>query len=65
METIKLKDGRTVLKKHYVQAKTKSLIEFGYSNLKEEEVYEQLEKIIKGQELSVIGMFMEDDIYKQ
>lgn len=59
---LKLEDGRVVSKKDYITAKTKSLQEFGYTNLTEKEVSIQLDKILKGEELSVIGMFMEDDI---
>ena len=62
METVKLEDGRIVAKKDYITAKTKALKEFGYTNLTEKEVAEQLDKILKGEKLSVIGMFMEGDI---
>ena len=62
METIKLEDGRIVAKKDYITAKTKALKEFGYTDLTEKEVAEQLDKILKKEELSIIGMFMEDDI---
>jgi hypothetical protein len=62
MATIKLEDGRVVSKKDYITAKTKALKEFGYTSLTEKEVSEQLDKILKGEELSVIGMFMKDDI---
>lgn len=62
MENVKLTDGRTVKKRLYIIAKTNQLIEFGYRNLKKKEVGEQLEKIIKGEELNVIGLLMEDDI---
>ncbi len=61
-KTVILLDGRRVLKKHYVEAKTKILIEFGYIDLKESEVSEQLEKVLKKEKLSVIGLFIEDDI---
>ena len=59
-------DGRivTVTKEKYIKAKTKDLREFGYTNLTEEEVRVQLEKILKGEELDIIGMFMEKDIVK-
>ena len=62
METVKLEDGRLVAKKDYITAKTKALKEYGYTDLTEKEVSDQLDKILKGESLSVIGMFMEDDI---
>lgn len=47
----------------YINAKTKSLQEFGYTNLTETEVENQLKKILNGdKDLDVIGMFMESDI---
>lgn len=61
-ETLLLTDGRTVYKEDYIKAKTKDMIEFGYSDLTEETVRKQLENILSGKELDVIGMFMEDDI---
>lgn len=59
-------DGRrlTVDKDIYVTAKTKDLREFGYGNLSESEVEFQLEQVLKGGELNVIGMFIEKDIVK-
>lgn len=62
METLKLSDGRVVNKEDYITAKTKDLREFGYYDVKESEVSNQLEKIQKGEKLSVIGIFMEDEI---
>lgn len=63
METIKLKSGITVSKSDYITLKTKDLIEFGYSNLTEEKVSIQVEKILKkDKDLSVIGLFCKDDI---
>ena len=62
MEMITLKNGKTVYKKDYVRLKTKDLINFGYTSLKESEVAEQVDKILKNeQELTVIGMFIIDD----
>jgi len=46
----------------YIYAKTKDLQEFGYSQLTGDTVKEQLEKILNGEKLSVIGQFMKDDI---
>jgi hypothetical protein len=60
---ITLSNGDKVLKSNYIRLKTKDLIEFGYSNLTEQEVSEQVDKILNKQEgLSVIGMFCKDDI---
>jgi hypothetical protein len=57
-------EKRLVRTKDYIKAKTKQLIEFGYPDLTEAEVRDQLVAISKGEELSVIGKFMEDDIVK-
>lgn len=63
MEEIKLSNGVTVLKSRYIELKTKDLIEFGYTNLTESDVAEQVEKILKQEtDLSVIGEFCKDDI---
>jgi hypothetical protein len=60
---ITLSNGDKVLKSNYIRLKTKDLIEFGYSNLTEQEVSEQVDKILNKQEnLSIIGMFCKDDI---
>jgi hypothetical protein len=60
---ITLSNGDKVLKLNYIRLKTKDLIEFGYSNLTEQEVSEQVDKILNKQDdLSVIGMFCKDDI---
>ena len=53
-----------VKKNAYVKVKTKDLREFGYTSLTEEDVSNQLEKVINGEDLSVIGMFIEKDIIK-
>lgn len=64
-ETIKLKDGRTVLKSDYIKARTGDLINFGYAGLTESEVECEVNKILKGDtDLTVIGMICEDDIIK-
>lgn len=59
-------NGRTVRveKERYIAAKTKDLREFGYEGLGTEEVADQLEKVLAGEELNVIGMFIEKDIIK-
>jgi hypothetical protein len=65
MEEIKLINGEKVLKSNYVRLKTKDLIEFGYTDLTEKEVSEQVDKILKGvkdDDLSVIGLFCKGDL---
>lgn len=62
MKTIELSNGKIVLRKDYISAKIKDLQDFGYPNLTEKDITEQLEKILKKEELSVVGMFMQDDI---
>lgn len=61
-DTIKLANGKVVSKEAYIVAKTKDLIEFGYTDLTNKTVEEQLEKVLKGEELSIIGKFIEGDI---
>lgn len=64
MSTIRLNDGRVVSKKDYIEAKTKDLIEFGYTTLTEDDVKVEVEKILTNvpdRELSVIGMFCKGD----
>lgn len=63
MAKIKLSDDRIVEKSDYIKAKTNDLKEFGYESITESCVSEQLEKVIKGEKLSVIGMFIKDDIH--
>lgn len=58
---VTLKSGISHLKEDYIIAKTKDLIEFGYSGLSTKTVAEQLEKILRNEPLNVIGMFMRDD----
>ena len=48
----------------YIKAKTGDLREFGYDNLTEDSVREQLLKILNNEELDIVGMFMEKDIIK-
>jgi hypothetical protein len=62
-ETIILSNGMTVLKSNYVKLKTKDLIGFGYTKLTEQEVLEQVNKILaKDSKLTVIGMMCQDDL---
>lgn len=58
---VTLKNGKSYLKTDYISAKTKDLITFGYSDLTEKTVTEQLENIKIGKPLNIIGMFMKDD----
>jgi len=71
MKAILLKinlDGeiRTVSRHAYVTAKHKQMVDFGYSTLTKSEVDTQVELVIAGKTmadgLSVIGMFMKDDL---
>ncbi|MFA5366686.1 MAG: hypothetical protein WC333_02280 [Dehalococcoidia bacterium] len=63
VKTIKLITGDIVSAQDYIDAKTKDLRDFGYSNLTTEEVGIQLEKVINGlDDLTVIGMFIADDL---
>jgi len=55
-----------VPRKAYVKAKTKQLREFGYAALTEDEVNNQIDALLAkkpfGDGLTVIGMFMEDEV---
>lgn len=63
MDKIKMSNGNVVLKSDYIKLKTKDLIEFGYNNLTEDEVAEQVDKILrKDGDLNVIGMFCKGDL---
>lgn len=53
---------RTVFRLDYVRAKTKQLREFGYSDLTEDHVSEQIDAILLDKDLTVIGFFMKDEI---
>lgn len=57
-------NGRMVTteREAYVKAKTKQLREFGYSDLSKEHVSEQVDAVLSGTSLSVIGMFMKEEI---
>jgi hypothetical protein len=59
---IHLKNEGTYLKIKYISAKTKELQEFGYTDLTEKTVAEQLEKMLKKEKLNVIGMLIEKDL---
>lgn len=63
--TIQMPDSdeqKLVSTEDYIRAKTKTLKEFGYETLTQNEVREQLTKILAKENLSVIGMFMKDDV---
>lgn len=66
MKYVKVKiDGRPAVEvpsSAYVRAKTKQLIEFGYPTLTETDVSEQLEALLAGKKLTVVGKFMEDEV---
>jgi hypothetical protein len=70
MDTIKIKrdDGIvTVAKSDYIVAKTKQLIEFGYKDLEQSHVEEQVNLVLAGKAnmnegLTVIGEMITDDI---
>ncbi len=51
-----------VPRKAYVTAKTKQLRAFGYPDLTEKSVDDQITAILEGKELDVIGMFMEREV---
>lgn len=54
---------RRVLYEDFIKTALKMLKEFGYTNLTLEEVREQVEKILAGDDdLNVIGMILEDYI---
>lgn len=63
-------DGKRVPcpRKQYVKAKTRQLKKFGYANLTEEEVDQQVTAVLEGKKLTkgltVIGGFMQGEISK-
>jgi len=64
-ESIKLSiDGKEkrVLTTDYIRKKTKQLQEFGYPELKMDEVSAELLAVLSGGNYTVIGMFMEDEV---
>jgi len=56
-----------VSRQHYIEAKTKDLIEFGYTNLTQEHVKTQLKHVLNGDDtaLDVIGRFIKSDEVKE
>lgn len=65
---VTLPDGRSgrVDRVQYVRAKAKQLREFGYDNLTEADVDEQIDALLAGKPLggglTVIGMFMKGEV---
>jgi hypothetical protein len=57
-------DPVQVTVENYVKVKTRALKEFGYNNLTEDEVREQVGQVIHGGKLTVIGQFIKGDIVK-
>lgn len=57
---------RVVPRTAYVAAKTKQMVEFGYPNLTVKDVDAQVTALIEGKKfgdgLTVIGMFMQDEV---
>lgn len=62
MKKLNLQDGRLVSKADYVKAKTGDLKNYGYISLTESSLEEQVDKILAGEKLDIIGMFCESDI---
>lgn len=62
-------NGNTVRvsRQQYIEAKTKDLIEFGYTNLTQKHIETQLEHVLKGEDtaLDVIGRFIKSDEVKE
>lgn len=56
---------KTLTKSDYISTKHKGLVEFGYDNLTQIEVKNQLQAVLEGKEfgkgLDVIGMFIQKD----
>lgn len=48
----------------YVKAKTKDLRAFGYEELTESEVENQLNLVLTGGKVNIIGMFIQKDIVR-
>lgn len=48
----------------YIKAKTRQLRDFGYRDITERHVGEQVDALLAGKKLTVIGKFMEDEIIK-
>lgn len=53
---------KTVDTDAYIKAKTKQMQEFGFQTVTEETISKQLENVLTGKELDIIGMFIESDI---
>jgi hypothetical protein len=53
---------RVMLMDNFVARKVQELREFGYPSLTEQEVREEVENILAGKELTVIGQFIKPDL---
>ena len=63
MDEITLSNGYKISKEFYIKAKTKDLIEFGFRGLTEDEVLDQVNKILDGYKpLSIIGHLCKKDM---
>ncbi len=63
MEEIKLFNGDMILKSNYIKLKTAHLIEGGYNGITEDEISQQLEKVITNDpDLSIIGRLCKIDL---
>ena len=62
MVKIELNTGKIIHKKDYIMAMTIVYQKMGNTALAENDIAEQLEKIIKGERLTIVGMFMRDKI---
>lgn len=67
---VKIEDREGLVpRKAYVEAKWKQMVEFGYSTLTLEEADAQVSALLEGKKfgdgLTVIGMFMQDEVLGQ
>jgi hypothetical protein len=52
-------------KEKYIKKKLQDLRQFGYPKLTEDEVRQQLEKVLNNEPINVIGMFIKSDVVKR
>jgi hypothetical protein len=59
-----INEERCVLRNDYIKAKTAQLKDFGYTNLSELTVEDQLDRVLAKETkmLTVIGMLIQDDV---
>jgi len=55
----------TVDRTKYAEVKLKQLREFGYNDLTMQEVESEIDMVLNKKELTVIGIFMQDEIVEQ